>query len=304
MKKKLLSVTIGIPAYNEENNIGALLRSILKQSNASYELTNIIVASDGSSDKTVDEIKVIKRPKIKIIYGKNRRGTAFRQNQIIKQTTSDVLVLLNADILIRDNLFLEQLIKPIHKKVDMVSCLMEPLPAKTFIGNLLNLSVKIKNDAFKIYKEGSNIYTCRGNARAFSRKLYTNIHFPRSVGEDAYSFLYCLYHGFQYYYTTDTKAYFRSPENLDDHKRQSIRFYNSQKLFLKEFGKPFVKSAYSYPPRILLLPFLHYFIRYPLHLIMYVIILTFMKVKSIFSSETKETWDIAISSKSLKFRNG
>jgi len=53
--KKLITVSIGIPAYNEEANIGKLLSSLIKQKEAGFIIKEIIVVSDQSTDKT-DEI--------------------------------------------------------------------------------------------------------------------------------------------------------------------------------------------------------------------------------------------------------
>ena len=51
------TVTIGIPSYNEAQNIGQLLESLLKQVSNSYILEKIIVCSDGSTDDTEQVVK-------------------------------------------------------------------------------------------------------------------------------------------------------------------------------------------------------------------------------------------------------
>jgi len=50
-----MKITIGIPAYNEEKNIGNLLNDILNQKLEHNILEKILVISDNSTDKT-DEI--------------------------------------------------------------------------------------------------------------------------------------------------------------------------------------------------------------------------------------------------------
>jgi glycosyltransferase involved in cell wall biosynthesis len=47
-----ISVSIGIPAYNEEKNIGRLLTAILNQKTYNVEIDQIVVVSSGSTDKT------------------------------------------------------------------------------------------------------------------------------------------------------------------------------------------------------------------------------------------------------------
>ena len=60
---KQLRVTIGIPAYNEENNIIPLLTSLVNQKTSQVVVEKIIVMSDGSSDNTVGSVKLLKNKK-------------------------------------------------------------------------------------------------------------------------------------------------------------------------------------------------------------------------------------------------
>jgi glycosyltransferase involved in cell wall biosynthesis len=46
-------IDIGIPALNEDANIQQLLRSIVEQPQDTYEIANIFLVSDGSTDNTV-----------------------------------------------------------------------------------------------------------------------------------------------------------------------------------------------------------------------------------------------------------
>ena len=57
--RKKLTVTIGIPAYNEQENISCLLRSIIKQKAWSYRLQSVVVVCDGSTDGTLGKARII-----------------------------------------------------------------------------------------------------------------------------------------------------------------------------------------------------------------------------------------------------
>jgi len=48
----MIHVTVGVPAYNEERNIGKLLSTLLQQRTYSVRIDEIIVVSSGSTDKT------------------------------------------------------------------------------------------------------------------------------------------------------------------------------------------------------------------------------------------------------------
>ena len=50
------SITIGIPAYNEEANIKYLLKLLLNQKIKNAAIHEVIVVSDGSTDGTVLQV--------------------------------------------------------------------------------------------------------------------------------------------------------------------------------------------------------------------------------------------------------
>jgi glycosyltransferase involved in cell wall biosynthesis len=91
---EIKTVTIGIPAYNEERNILLLINSILKQKMVGFKIAKLIVSSDGSSDKTVSLIKSMNNKMIKLYDNRDRKGVARGLNQIIENANTDILVLL------------------------------------------------------------------------------------------------------------------------------------------------------------------------------------------------------------------
>lgn len=112
-----MSVSIGIPAYNEESNIKYLLESILKQKPLSYYLKEIIVLSDGSTDKTEYIVKkmIHQYPVIKLINDGKRLGHTGRLNQLYKLNTSDILIQVDADVQLAHYLSIENMIKKISR---------------------------------------------------------------------------------------------------------------------------------------------------------------------------------------------
>jgi len=76
------TITIGIPAYNEEQNIANMLDSVLAQK-GSFKLEKIIVACDGCLDKTPDIVRKfqMQNKNIILLEGKRREGKLYRLNQ-------------------------------------------------------------------------------------------------------------------------------------------------------------------------------------------------------------------------------
>lgn len=293
------SLTIGIPAYNEESNIGQLLQSLINQENSNYLLKEIIVASDNSTDKTVMIARSFKKKKVIVIDNKTRRGQAERQNQIIKKTGTDILVLLNADILIESNRFISDLITPIQNEVaDLTSSQLSALPSRTYIGKILNITFTLRNNCFEELNSGHNIYTCHGAARAFSKKFYEKFSFMESTAEDAFSYLSCIYGGFRYKFVKSANAYIRWPENMEDYFNQSVRFFQSKYILNKFFGEENIKHEYFLPKSKVISIIIKFFIFHPVEATSYTFLYIFSKLNSVFR-KPENTWKISLSSKKL-----
>ncbi|MEK7849510.1 MAG: glycosyltransferase family 2 protein [Candidatus Omnitrophota bacterium] len=89
----MAKISIVIPCYNEEDNIGECIRKI-PEMNCESE---IIVVDDGSTDRTAECARESQRPFLKVIrYEKNLgMGAALRTG--LQYATGDIIVLLDAD---------------------------------------------------------------------------------------------------------------------------------------------------------------------------------------------------------------
>src|SRR3989344_5204255 len=99
MEKKAPTITVGIPAYNEERNIRSVLESVLQQRGSLFRLEKIIVVSDGSDDRTESMVREIAaaNPIIELVADHGRKGKITRLNQLCRMNQSDFLVFLDAD---------------------------------------------------------------------------------------------------------------------------------------------------------------------------------------------------------------
>ena len=127
---KKLSVTIGIPAFNEQENIAHLLHSILKQKESKFYLKEIIVISDASNDGTGDIVRSVSDPRIILIENIARLGQAQNQNTMLKKFSGDILLLLNADVLPQDEHYIDNMVAPFYsnKNLGITSSRVMPLP--------------------------------------------------------------------------------------------------------------------------------------------------------------------------------
>ncbi len=298
------TLTIGIPAFNEEANIANLLHEILLQKQENYCLKKIIVASDGSTDNTVKAAASVDHPGLLILDNYFRKGVSSRQNQIISYTNTDILVILNADTLPKDSLFIENLIKPIlNRQSDLTSSSLEEISPKNFVEETIAVSNIFKRQLFGNYKKGSNIYTCKGTARAFSKRLYKKIDFKNFSAEDAHSYLFAVKFGYKYQFAKNAIAIYKLPDNVSDHLRQSLRFNYSREELISEYGLPFVARQYRIPIFHALISFLNIFFQYPVHTIFYLMLLGYSKAKYYLLPQLHQqgTWQVSSSTKDLGY---
>lgn len=299
---KTNTVTIGIPAYNEESNIGFLIRDILSQKITNFKLTKIIVASDGSSDETVNKVRSFKDVRIQIIDGKQRLGKSARQNEIMSRVKSDVLVLLDADIVISDKTFLEKMVTLILEgKCDMTSSGLSELPARTFFEKSLDVSMKLKSILFENFKNGNNVYNCHGPARAFGKDMYSVLRFEQSEGEDMFSYLYCIRLNKEFRYVKNAFVGYQLPSSPIDHYKQSKRYLDALEYNQAFFGQDLMMNEVVIPKKAYLTgayKAFPYLMTHALFVFSYIVIYFAVMVANLLRIKTKESWDVS-SSKSI-----
>lgn len=297
------SVSIGIVAYNERDNIGFLIKALINQENTNFYLSQIVVISDGSTDGTAKAVKEMSNEKILLLEDSNRLGLGRRQQQVARLVSSSVLVLLNADVAIKDKNFIERLIRPIIKDgIDLTSAELEELPPTTEFEKIILSGMRFKKRAFSRWRLGNNAFTCHGTGRAFSKKLYQSIGFPVSIGEDLYSYLFTVTNGFNYRFVPNAKVYYRLPSSMEDHKKQSFRFFKALALQALHFDPLFIKEQTAIPLYLWFISGLSEFIRSPFRFSLYLLTVGYLYLKNrkIKYEFDNDCWPVATSSKRLR----
>lgn len=85
------SITIVIPAYNEEATIGETIQAVKELEN----ITKIIVINDGSTDNTAE---IVKELDIELIDLQTNRGKGGAMNSSLPYINGDIVVFLDADL--------------------------------------------------------------------------------------------------------------------------------------------------------------------------------------------------------------
>lgn len=299
--KKNMTLTVGIPAYNEEENISQLIDDILLQKYDGYILKKIIVSSDASTDRTDSLVKNYKDARVVLIQNKVREGIAARLNQIFESSSTDCLVVMNADTRIKDPLFMKKLITPIQNSIDMTSARIKEVAGSSFLDKALIFGMDIKRKTVESINKGVNVYTCCGLARAFSKKLYSSMRFETSIGEDAFSYFYTLINTFSYQYVENTSVFYKISSDFVQHQKQTLRFFESQRLMKDRFGEKWVTEEYTIPLKNMIQGIFWGLKTKPHFAILYIFSVIFARMNTLFKAETiDQTWQIATSSKKVQ----
>lgn len=105
-----MRISIVIPTYNEESVIKNCLNSLFKQSLNDIE---IIIVDDGSTDKTLEQIKELDNKSIKVLT-QNHKGPGSARNLGAKNAKGEILVFIDSDMEFEKD-FLKKLVESIGK---------------------------------------------------------------------------------------------------------------------------------------------------------------------------------------------
>lgn len=222
------TVSVGIPAYNEAANIARLVRHVLDQKAVHFELHEVVVVSDGSTDNTDVEARGVLDPRVALRSDDRRLGKVARQNQLCQELVGDIIVLFDADILLADDLVLEHLVSEfrLNPQVDLVCGKHWPLEPRTFIERVAYFGAQYWETAKDLIGNRADMYNCLGQVRAFSRRFARELRVPEAAGsfEDTYSFLYAKQHGKEVVVNKKAKVLFRLSSTLRDYVYQMTRY--------------------------------------------------------------------------------
>ena len=237
-------VTIGIPAYNEEGNIGALLRGLLAQ--ASSKIAEIIVSDDGSSDGTSSEILQVVRGeetkhqiKVRLIEARQRSGKAGAVDKILKLARGHIIVLIDADTQIEKDC-LEKIVAPFFKdqRLGVVSGNILPLRSEneSRLFSTMSFFQRELNDQLCQRLVNENLAP-KVNGAFFAFRKEVVSHIPSNVVSDDEYISWCAQrHGYTVTYVSGAKVYAKDPVTVKDYVSKRRRVLGGHFL-IKNFAR-------------------------------------------------------------------
>jgi biofilm PGA synthesis N-glycosyltransferase PgaC len=211
--------SVGIMAYNEEANIGHALRAVLEQQGPSICVEEVIVVASGCTDRTVPIVAgiALQEPRVRLCIQEKREGKASAINLFLKEATSEVVVLMSADVLPEESA-LENLCAPFKDpRIGMVGG--RPVPVNdfsTFMGHTVHL-------LWRLHDRIARIQPKLGEVIAF-RNVISGIPTDSAVDEISIQALISQL-GYQLIYEPDCVVYNKGPVTIRDFLKQRRRIY-------------------------------------------------------------------------------
>ena len=269
-------ISIGIPVYNEEENIQNLLCSLVLQRGVNVEET--IIVNDGSNDNTLEKILEIDNEvkqilNLKIINLTENRGLPYALNLIFKETNSEHLIILPSDVILPEQDVLNRIVKYFCNndnvglvcgwyKIEIYSPFDVVARAYRFSSHLLEKIAKTK----KIYGTGA--------IWSFPKKVYKNLLLPTDIYRvDAYIYLFTISLHRKFIFAPEAKAVIKLPEeNLRRFLYRQARSRSIPKKHIEVFGD-LAKREFEEPNlKLLLKSFTQCFIKYTFDGIFWIIL--------------------------------
>jgi cellulose synthase/poly-beta-1,6-N-acetylglucosamine synthase-like glycosyltransferase len=230
-RNKPMSITIGIPAYNEEGRIGHLLNELLSQVNSN--VVEIVVSDDGSTDTTSDVVLEIAEKtgdhkcEVRLLNGKKRSGKAAAIDEILKTAKGDIVVLMDADMRLSRGC-VDRLVEPFSKDKSLCVVSGNILPLNTqgesqFFSFASNFQRQLNDQLSRKLVDMNIAPKVNGAFFAFRRRVISRL--PQTVvSDDEYISSRAQAQGYKVTYVPSAVVYTKDPLNLRDYlsKRRRV----------------------------------------------------------------------------------
>ena len=182
-----MKFSIIIPTYNEQKDIINTLNTISLQTYRNFE----VIIVDDSSDNTYKVIKNYKKFPINLIKPQKRYGRSEARNIGLKNSTGDVCIILNADVLL-PKFFIEKIKVYYDQGYEAVTVYSEVENLKNNYARYVGLHHywKIKRNVYKKREKNLNsLWWCEGFSVKRSIAMKTSLFpsgfsMPIVAGED------------------------------------------------------------------------------------------------------------------------
>lgn len=305
MKSNRRTVTIGIPAHDEEASIRRLLDSIVKQRATSYVLKSVVVACDNCTDGTAEIVREYHRkyPWITVIDDHKRLGQAGRLNNFYADCKSDIFITFDADTVLANKNVVEEIVKAFKDpEVGLVGGLDMPARPNSIPERIIVSGILLWHTIRTNFNNGVNVHNHQGRISALSRDMYQQVRIPaKIIANDEYLYFAVLKLGKKFRFASKAVVYYKEPTTFADFFKQSTRFITNQNKIEKHFGSS-VKEYYAIPLHVKIISILKAIAKDPIYTPLGIGTQVLLRLVKPFYKETnkKGGWSPASSTKTVQ----
>lgn len=243
----LPTVTFLITVYNEEKAIEDKLKNALSLDYPRDKL-QIIVASDGSTDKTDEIVKRFRHNGVILHRVEGRVGKTETQNQAMKIATGDIIIFSDGTTKCERNVIRNIVRNYNDPTVGAVSGRYEyKNPSGGAVGFSQILFWKYENMNKICQTKIKTLTGCYGPIYSIRRELYEPL--PRDIISDLVEPLKILEKGYRIVFERDALAYELTTENASQEFKMRVRVISrgmNGLLYVKELFNPFKYGIVSF----------------------------------------------------------
>lgn len=240
-------VTYLITAYNEEKNIAAKLEQVLTLDYPKDKL-EIIVASDGSTDRTDKIVKEFADRGVKLIRVEGRVGKTETQNQAVRQASGEIVIFSDATTRYERSAIRHIIRNYADSAVGAVSGRYEycnPTGAAIGLGSILFW--RYENLIKTLQTNIKTITGCCGCIYSVRREAYTPL--PADIISDLVEPLKVLEKGYRIVFEPEAIAFEETTEKSKEEFNMRVRVITRGMrglLFMKTLFNPFRYSFVAF----------------------------------------------------------
>ena len=241
--EKKYSISVLVPAFNEEKTIKDTIKAIFA---SDYPIKELIVLNDGSSDNTEKEVKELlkKYPKLKLI-NKENSGKGDSLNQGIELAKGELVAVVDADSYPAKNSFGKLIGFFDDEKVGAATCLFIPRNRNKFIEKLQVMEYNVIAFTRKLLDYVDAIYVTPGPLALYRKSALVKIggFDKKNLTEDIETTWHLAYEGYRRKMCLLTSATTSVPNKIRAWYRQRRRWNIGGLQCISKYKKCFLKKG-------------------------------------------------------------
>jgi len=224
--KKFPSISILVPALDEEDTIADTINYLLKIDYPS-DKKEIIIINDGSKDKTKRIIEgFVKKNKNVFLLDKENSGKADSLNRGIKMAKGELIAVADADSYPNKDVFMKMVGHFEDKNVGAVTSRVLVRNKEGFLGKFQDIDYRVIAWSRKVLDYVNSVYVTNGPMSIYRKSILKEVggFDTKNLTEDIEVTWHILSKGYHTRMSYDAKVYTKVPSKFKDWMNQRVRW--------------------------------------------------------------------------------